>query len=77
MYVIRTVGKTKRQSCLPKKKSFFFSQRKMSSLAGLKKAPDLHLNQRIDLKKISDMYFVFKTRIAGIYVIFLYKNCAI
>lgn len=49
----------------------------MSSLAGLKKAPDLHLNQRIDLKNISDMYFVFKTRIAGIYVIFLYKNCAI
>lgn len=67
MYVIRTVGKMKRRSCLPKN---HFLKRKMSSLAGLKKAPDLHLNQRIDLK-VSDMYFLFKTRIAGIYVIFL------
>lgn len=41
----------------------------MPFLEGLKKAPDLHLNQIIDLKAY-DMYFVFKTRIASIYVFY-------
>lgn len=41
----------------------------MLLLEGLKKAPDLHLNQIIDLK-LHDMYFVFKTRIASIYVFY-------
>lgn len=41
----------------------------MLFLEGLKKALDLHLNQIIDLK-LYDMYFVFKTRIAGIYVFY-------
>lgn len=38
----------------------------MPFLEGLKKAPDLHLNQIIAY----DMYFVFKTRIASIYVFY-------
>lgn len=42
---------------------------KMPFLEGLKKAPDLHLNQIIDLK-LYDKYFVFKTRIASIYVFY-------
>lgn len=42
---------------------------KMPFLEGLKKAPDLHLNQIIDLKAY-DMYFVFTTRIASIYVFY-------
>lgn len=41
----------------------------MPFLEGLKKAPDLHLNQIIDLK-LYDKYFVFKTRIASIYVFY-------
>lgn len=41
----------------------------MPFLEGLRKAPDLHLNQIIDLK-VYDMYFVFKTRIASIYVFY-------
>lgn len=41
----------------------------MPFLEGLKKAPDLHLNQIIDLKAY-DMYFVFTTRIASIYVFY-------
>lgn len=50
----------------------------MPFLEGLQKVPDLHLNQIIDLK-VYDMYFVFKTRIASIYVFFYktvqYKLC--
>lgn len=49
----------------------------MPFLEGLQKVPDLHLNQIIDLK-VYDMYFVFKTRIASIYVFYKtvqYKLC--
>lgn len=49
----------------------------MPFLKGLQKGPDLHLNQIIDLK-VYDMYFVFKTRIASIYVFYKavqYKLC--
>lgn len=48
----------------------------MPFLEGLKKAPDLHLNQSIDLK-VDDMYFVFKARIASIYVFISvqYESC--
>lgn len=49
----------------------------MPFLKGLQKGPDLHLNQIIDLK-VYDMYFVFKTRLASIYVFYKavqYKLC--
>lgn len=57
------------QNCWHDEISFVPKILKMPFLEGLKKAPDLHLNQIIDLK-VYDLYFVFKTRIASIYVFY-------
>lgn len=57
--------------------SFLPKTFKMPFLEGLKQAPDLHLNQSLDLK-VEDMYFVFKTRLASIYVFYKtvqYESC--
>lgn len=59
--VIRIPGTVGRHLCPKGLKTLF--------LEGLKKALDLHLNQIVDVR-LCDMYFVFKTRIAGIYVFY-------
>lgn len=62
-----------RQNCWHDDPPFVPRTRKTPSVGGRKKAPDLHLNQIIDLK-LYDMYFVFKTRIGSIYGFYIYKT---